>query len=224
MGMGAFTFGLAFSLSTYERWLVRRRPHELAWAISLAMFAVAALGLGFGAAFGWSSVTFRIFYLFGAVLNVPFLGLGEIFLLFGERVGKRSAYIVAAFSLLSVGVLVSSPLLHPLPLHALAQGSRVFGPLPRILAAVGSGGGALVVFAGTVWSLFRTRLARYRIANTLIATGTAISGASGLLNSVADQMTGFAVALTVGIAIIFAGFLVANSNAATIRSQVAQRR
>jgi hypothetical protein len=43
----------------------------------------------------------------------------------------------------------------------------------------------------------------------LIAAGTLVTGASGLLNSMFDKMTAFSVALSVGILIIFVGFLVA---------------
>jgi hypothetical protein len=46
-------------------------------------------------------------------------------------------------------------------------------------------------------------------ANVLIATGTLVTGASGLLNSVLGAMEAFAVTLVAGITIIFAGFLVA---------------
>jgi hypothetical protein len=82
----------------------------------------------------------------------------------------------------------------------------VFGVLPRVLAAVASGGGATVIVAGAVWSIARRRGV---VANLLIAIGTLVLGGSGLLNSVLGAMTAFAVALMVGIALIFAGYLVA---------------
>ena len=83
----------------------------------------------------------------------------------------------------------------------------MFGALPRIFAAVASGGGALVVFGGAFWSAVRRR--RLVVANSLIALGTAVTGASGILNSVADKMTGFAVTLVIGVTLIFVGFLTA---------------
>jgi hypothetical protein len=49
-------------------------------------------------------------------------------------------------------------------------------------------------------------------ANVLIATGTLVLGAGGLFNSVLDAMEAFAVTLLVGIALVFAGFLVATSS------------
>ncbi|MGZ4728982.1 MAG: hypothetical protein ACXWB2_14780, partial [Acidimicrobiales bacterium] len=48
---------------------------------------------------------------------------------------------------------------------------------------------------------------RLAAANLLIAAGTLILSAGGLLNSVVDEMNAFAISLVVGIAVIFAGFL-----------------
>ena len=49
--------------------------------------------------------------------------------------------------------------------------------------------------------------ARLAAANLLIATGTLVLSAGGLLNSVLDEMDAFAVSLVVGITVIFVGFL-----------------
>jgi hypothetical protein len=111
----------------------------------------------------------------------------------------------------AAGLITVAPFHAPLPVDRLPQGSEVFGPLPRIFAAVASGGGALVVFAGAAWSAVRYRGSRLTWANVLIALGTAITGASGLANSVLGEMTAFAVFLVAGIVVIFAGFLVAGA-------------
>ena len=210
---------LAFALSTLERWLDRRRRHELAWTVALAMFTLGAGALWLGASNGWNPATFRIFYLFGAILNVPFLALGTVYLLGGPRRGDRWAAGVALVGAFAAGVLAVAPLRGEVPAHRLPQGSEVFGPLPRALAAVASAGGALVVLGGAVWSAWRLRTGagrsqpgagRLALANGLIALGTLVLGASGLLNSVLGEMEGFAVTLTAGITILFVGFLVTN--------------
>ncbi|MDA8374789.1 MAG: hypothetical protein M0Z91_11195 [Actinomycetota bacterium] len=207
----AALFGLIFAMSTFERWLAKRRRHELAWSISLSMFATAAFALALGAQMGWNPVVFKTFFLFGAILNVPYLALGTVYLHFGQRIGDKVAAAVVLFSFLALGIMVATPLTHPLPLHQLAQGSKVFGPLPRIFAGVGSGLGAIVVFAGAALSFLRTNTGRFRISNALIAIGTAITGASGLLNSVFGAMTAFAVTLVIGIAVIYFGFVAATT-------------
>jgi hypothetical protein len=47
-------------------------------------------------------------------------------------------------------------------------------------------------------------------ANGVIALGTLVLGASGLLNSLLGDMQAFAVTLAVGITILFVGFLLAS--------------
>jgi len=211
LAVGAALVALAFGLSTFERWLVRRRQHELLWSVALAMFSVAAFALAAGAALGWSGASFRVFYLFGAIANVPFLAAGTVALLGGRRWGDPVGAGVALLAAFAAGVMATAGFTHALPHTQLAQGSHVLGVLPRVLAAMASGGGALVVFGGAAYSAVRRRHdRRLLLGNVLIAAGTAVLGASGLLNSVFDAMTGFAVTLVVGITVLFAGFLVAS--------------
>ena len=211
LASAATLVALAFAMSTFERWLARRRPHELAWSVALAMFSLASGALAAGAALGWGGPTFRLFYLFGAIANVPFLALGTVYLLGRRRTADLCAVGVVLLFAFSAGVVAVAPFTAPLPREELARGSEVFGPLPRVLAAAASGIGALVVIAGAVWSAARVRTARMVTANALIAVGTMVTGASGLLNSVLDEMDGFAVTLVAGISLIFAGFLVATT-------------
>jgi hypothetical protein len=208
VAVGATLVALAFACSTFERWLARRRRHELAWTFALALFVVAAAALAVGAGQGWDGATFRVFYLSGAILDVPFLALGTVYLLAGREAGDRAAVAVCLLGAFAVGVVVTAPFTAAVPRHTLVQGSKVFPVLPRVLAAVASAGGAAVIVAGSVWSMARRRAV---VANALIAGGTLVLGASGVFNSVLDAMTAFAVALTIGITLIFAGYLVATA-------------
>src|SRR5258708_24873397 len=130
LAVGAAIVARAFSMSTFEGWLERHRRHELAWSVALAMFVVAAGALALGAAAGWNGATFRVFYLFGAILDVPFLALGTVYLLAGPRHGDRWAAVVGLAGAFAAGVIVMAPFTPPLPPHCLPQGSPVFAPLP----------------------------------------------------------------------------------------------
>ena len=211
VAVGAALVALAFACSTFERWLAVRRRHDLAWSGALGLFVLAAAALAMGAGLGWDGPTFRAFYLFGAILNVPFLALGTVYLVWGTRIGDRVTLVVSLAAMFAVGVVVTAPFTAPVPRDTLVQGSLVFGVLPRVLAAVGSGVGAVVIAGGAGWSVVRRQRV---VANVLIAAGTLILGTSGLLNSVFDAMSGFAVTLLVGITVIFAGFLVATATPA----------
>jgi MFS family permease len=209
--VAAALVGLAFSFSTFERWLLRRARHELAWSLALALFTVAAFALATGSATGWSQPTFRLFYLVGAIANVPVLALGTIYLLGGEQRGDRAALGVGAFVIFATGVMAVAPFTHDLPRDTLAQGSAVLPVLPRILAAVGSGGATVVIIGGAAYSAWHFRRGRMVWSNLLIAGGAGILGTSGILNSVFDQITGFVVSLALGITVLFAGFLIAST-------------
>lgn len=197
----------AFALSTLERWIDRRRPHELAWTLALALFAGASAAQWWGATAGWGSLAFRAFYLLGPILSVPELALGTVLLLAPPAVGRAARTGVHAWALLATGVLLAAPLTGAIDPERLPQGSDVFGPLPRVLAAAGSGLGATVLVVGAVWSAVRRR---HAVANGLIAAGTVVLSLGGLFNSVADEMTSFALAHALGISLVFVGFLATN--------------
>jgi len=230
LAAAATLVSLAFACSTLERYLARRARHELAWTISLFMFAAASAALWVGSAVGWSPVSFRLFYLFGAVLNVPYLALGTVYLLATRRAADITAAAVSLLAAFASGVVVAAPLTASLPAEGLPQGSEVFGVGPRVAAAVFSGVSALVIFGGAAWSAYR--FARRRgvtvpagkisprrmaLANVLIATGTVVLSAGGLFNSVVDEMDAFALSLVIGISIIFGGFLLTTTRSHTGR-------
>lgn len=219
---------LAFGLSTWDRWLRRRRPHDLAWSVAMALFALGALSLWWAEARGWSSSSFRWFFLFGALTNVPWLALGTVYLLAGERIGHAVRWGVVLFTGVSAGVCWTAPMKAQVVSDEFPTAKTLFGVVPRVLAAVGSGVPALVIFAGAVWSaitLLRgntptlTRDARRRVVshrklssgNILIAVGTVVLSASGTFAGRLGQDRAFAVTLLVGIVVLYAGFFVSST-------------
>ncbi|MEY2417962.1 MAG: hypothetical protein QOG90_642 [Actinomycetota bacterium] len=208
LAAGAAALAAAFCVATWERWLLRRRRHELAWSVSFACYALASLALALGVAGGWNGFVFRLFYGAGAVATVPILAIGTVYLHYGRRTGDIVAAVTVILVAIGVGVVMASPFTHALPLEGIPQGSKLFPAGPRVFAAVGSGVGATAVIVGSVYSALRGRAA---LANTLIALGVAANGASGVLNSVVGETRGFVVMLAVGITLLFAGFLTATT-------------
>jgi hypothetical protein len=62
------------------RWRARRRLELAAWSGALLAYAAASGALAWGAAAGWDSRSFRVYYLFGGLLTAPLLGLGSLLL------------------------------------------------------------------------------------------------------------------------------------------------
>ncbi|MGZ4740857.1 MAG: hypothetical protein ACXVLM_16580, partial [Ilumatobacteraceae bacterium] len=227
LAAAATLVAVSFALSTLDRWLRRRSPHELAWSVSLALFAVGAGALWWAETRGWSLASFRIFYLCGAVLDVPWLALGTVYLLAGRVVGDVVRSWLVFVSGLAAGVVLFAPTRTGVSGKDLPTGKDVFGIAPRILAATGSGVAALVIIVGALWSAYR--LARHRrpamrgvhrsaqssghlvAGNLLIAAGTLVLSASGTMAGRLGKDTAFALTLLIGIAVLFAGFLVAST-------------
>ena len=144
-----------FAQATAVRWSRSRAPHQGAWTIALALFALASAALATGASTGWDEGTFRAFYLLGAVVNVPWLALGTIYLLWGRKVGDRVRLAVVLFTGLGIGAMLAAPMHGAIAADEIPVGKDAFDALPRALAGAGSGLGAVVVFGGAVWSAVR---------------------------------------------------------------------
>ena len=230
LAAAATLVALAFGLSTLDRWQRRRRDHELAWTISLGLFAAGGMSLWWAESHGWGTAIFRLFFLTGAVLNVPWLALGTVYLLAGQQWGNRIRTWLIALSGLATGVVLFSPTKVPVSGTELPQGSEVFGVAPRVLAAVGSGVPALVIIVGALWSAVRVARGRVpafgsgaqrnvslpkrlALGSVLIAAGTLVLSASGTLAGRLGKDRAFAITLVMGVTILFAGFLVASSGA-----------
>ncbi len=204
-----------FAQATLVRFTKDHRPQDRAWTIALVLFALGSAALAVGVSTGWDNGTFRLFYLFGAVLSVPWLAMGTVHLLVRPSRARRIETGLILLSGLAAGVLLTAPM-EAVHGTAIPVGKEVFGVFPRVLAAVGSGVGAVVIVVGAIVSA--VRFARNRtapgnggraLANVLIATGTLILSSGGLIQGVAGKDEAFVLSLAVGISVIYAGFLVA---------------
>lgn len=210
-----------FAMATFQRAAAGRGPHQWAWTVALVLFAAASTALALGASTGWDDGTYKVFYLCGAILSVPWLALGTVFLLFGGAVGRRVRGWLVFFSGLALGAILLAAT-EPVTGTEIPVGKDTFTQaLPRVLAAVASGLGATVIVVGALWSLARLLArddvpGRHRLAaaNALVALGTLVLSSGGLVQGFVGHDEAFALTLAVGIAIIYAGFLVADGSRA----------
>jgi len=200
----------AFAVAVLRQYAARRRPYQLAWGIALSMFTVASLALMAGVVAGWTPVSFKLYYLFGAVLNVPWLALGTVELLAGPA--ARRAYLAAltAFTLVSV-VLVALARVTAADLagRLLPEGKEFLPVAVRVLAVVGNSVGTLVVVGGAVASglaMRSRRDLRPRFEGTLlIALGVLLAASGGVLAFLASSDK-LALGLALGASVMYLGF------------------
>jgi hypothetical protein len=200
----------AFAVAVLRQYAARRRPYQLAWGIALSMFTVASLALTAGVVAGWSPVSFKLYYLFGAVLNVPWLALGTVELLAGPAARRAYLAALAAFTLVSV-VLVAMARVTAADLagRLLPEGKEFLPVAVRVLAVVGNTVGTLVVVGGAVASglaMRSRRELRPRFEGTLlIALGVLLAASGGVLAFLASSDK-LALGLAIGASVMYLGF------------------
>lgn len=206
---GAVVAG-AFATQLARQYAQRRRPHALAWTLALGLYAVGMVALAAGFDLGWSAGWFGLYWLAGALLNVPLLAVGQLHLLDPERAalwwtlgGLATVWAVAAVLMTPAesGGLAAADATGGIPLGADVYDEGLAWTVLRPLTM----GGALVVLVGSVWSGVASR----RAGVLLIALGVALSASSSSFVR-AGQDEFVAVVLTLGVAIMYGGFRAAS--------------
>lgn len=198
-----------FTLDLVRDLLGRRRPHTAAYAVGIGMFAAATWALVAGLQLGWSGSVYRTFFLFGAVLNIPFLALGSMYLVVGKRSGTAMALALGGFSAISVTLVTTVPFDRDLPVGGIP--TDIFPPPdtfgPRLLAAIGGGAGATILIVLALVSVVRLWRSNRRIVygNALILAGT-LAAAWGGTGVALGEAAGFALSLLVASVLLWAGY------------------
>lgn len=197
----------------------------------MSLFAIGAFALWWATTTGWSTGVFRVFFLSGAVLNVSWLALGSIALTADRRVTRLLTRALAMMSAFAIGVMTVAPTTSRITGDDLPRARDHFGALPRIMAAIGSGVPALVIFIGTAWSIvrllsrpepragmvqrtFTSSPGRLVASNALIAVGVVVLSASGSLAGRFGEARAFTVTLSIGAVLLFVGFMLPSARTA----------
>ena len=211
--LGAAGVSAVFAVLLLIQWAVRRRPNLLAWAVALARFAIASGAAAIGMLGEWTRAWYRTYYLFGAIINVPVLALGTIYLLGPRRVGHICAAVVAIASVYAAGAVFTSELnVVPFAAEGIPSAAAVMPDGVRTLSRYYSFAGFFVVVGGALWSawrLARTKQEHLRhlvTANVLIASGTFVVAVASIFARFGRGSV-FAIGLLVGVTMMFMGFL-----------------
>jgi hypothetical protein len=195
--------------------LKRPRPERVVWFVAFLVFAVAAAAEVVGATLGWNPALARVYYLAGAVLVVGLLALGEAYLLWPARmpaVAPGIALLIVAIAATAVwSAPVDSARLPAIGWHALER-----GPALVALSVSINAGGTLVLVGGALYSAFRSRAtagwSRRAASCLLIAAGAILVASGGTLTRLGLPEYLY-LAMSAGIAVIFAGVLLTRPTA-----------
>jgi hypothetical protein len=172
--------------------LARRR--RFAWAAALFSFAAATAAMAWGAAHGWDARSFRVYYLAGALLSAPLLGIGSL-LLWGRRWAAPAGLLYAG---LAVGVALAMPVHGTFDSTAVPRAQDHLDALPRVLAIAASSLGTLAVLVVAAATL-RNRPRQ----GVLIVAAVAAAGAGSALTQTA--VAAAAAAFAAAAALLYLG-------------------
>jgi hypothetical protein len=163
------------------------RARRVAWAGGLLSFAVAAGAIAWGSAHGWDAPTFRAYYLGGALLSAPLLGIGSL-LLWGRR---WAGALGLAYAGLAVGIAGAMPIHGAFGSTAVPRAHGHLDALPRVVAIAGSSLGTLAVVVVAAITFRRRPLAN---ALVVAAVGAAATASALTQTAVAAAAACFALA------------------------------
>lgn len=192
------------------RWRARRAPELLAWGGSLFAYALATAALAWGAAAGWDARSFRVYYLFGALLTAPLLGAGSL-LLWRRRWAGPLALVYTGFA---VGLMAG------IHVHGVFSGNTIpaaqdhLGLAARLPAIVANAAGTAAVVVVAL-ATFRGRPR----GNALILLGTALAAVGTALAGLGEAETAaFAAAAVV---CLYLGFIAPRAGTRPAKTQAA---
>ena len=195
LAFGAALLSFRLASLVASRWRATRRPELAAWSGALLAYAAASAALTWGAAYGWDSRSFRVYYLFGALLSAPLLGIGSLLLYGWKRIIAPALIYVG----LAVGIAISVPV-HGAFAESIpaAQDHLTFVPA-RLVAIVANSVGTLAVVAVAIVTIRRRPL-----GNGLILAGVAVAALGTALSGLGAAKT--AVFVVIAALLLYGGF------------------
>ena len=206
----------AFMVSVFRRYLHRRAPYLLIWAIGLFLYGIGTLsevilGLTF------SGIVLKLWYLCGAMLTAAWLGQGSLHLLIRQHgVALTLTGVLAAVSILAAFLVLQSPLSQGVsayrinqPISSQYQSILTQSGLIILLTILLNIYGTLALVGGALYSAYifwrKHVLFNRMIGNILIAAGAfgPAMGGTFIRIGLSDWMY---VAELIGVILMFIGF------------------
>lgn len=212
-----------FAFALFKQYRSRKRLSQLAWGVALAQYAIASVAVAAGIGGGWDPTLYRVYWVFGAMLNVPWLALGSIALLNKKAVTLASLALVAVGTLWGFVSVWSSDLQRAaLETEQIPKGSAVWcapddeeecEPARGLARTYSLPSFAIVVGIAAVSGRKRdgVRPPRDRVrGNWIIAAGVTLNAIAGFALIGKGRGGPFSVVLALSVTVMFVGFVLAS--------------
>ncbi|HUQ81701.1 MAG TPA: hypothetical protein VM076_11205 [Gemmatimonadaceae bacterium] len=200
---------LAFAGLVMGRWVERRSPHLLWWAIGMLTYAAGTITESTTTLFGWHEPVFRAWYITGALLGGAPLAQGSVYLHLPRRAANSLTIAVVTVIVIASACVVASPidynLVEPFRLTGKVlewRWVRLFSPFINTYAVLFLVGGAIA----SAVRYRRTRETYHRfIGNVYIAVGGILPGIGGAFTRFGHTEVLYVTEL-LGLLCIYAGY------------------
>lgn len=207
-GAATVAMGMEYSRS--------RRPHALCWTISLGLFAFASAALAIGESVGWSVWLYRVYYVTGGVLTVPWMALGAVWLFGPLRLARVGSWLTIGLTVVAFAIGFLAPIevdattTLPELKEALSRAT-----VARALAIVANAGGTPVAIylLMKASSTYRRKkvLPNKASGAIIISAGIGVAAVGGALAAMSSVVY-LAPSLAIGAVLMLAGFRRWNRN------------
>ncbi|MDH4118031.1 MAG: hypothetical protein OEX04_12435 [Acidimicrobiia bacterium] len=210
-GTTATLFAVDLALDAWRK----RTPHAMAYTAGMAAFAAATWALAIGDTTGWTSSSYRVFFLFGTVINVMLLAVGSMFLVVGRRAGHAFLLFTGAISAMATTLITTVPFVTELPASGVPD--DMWGPEvefgPTLFAVIGGAvGGTTIIILGLVSAIrFWRKNPRIVTGNAFIVAGTLAAASGGSQLGFLDEAATFELSLMAAALLIWIGYRVTRS-------------
>ena len=211
---------LGFGLTILEQYRQRRKPYQLIWSMGLLLWFIGSLMQFLHKVVGPQGGVLRLWYGSGAMLVPAYLGTGTLYLLAPRKIAHTFMGILLILTILGLLLVVTATLKKPLSdLEGEALTGRGFFPGGVVGLTISLNTYGTIALVGgalwSAWSFWRRRVMPHRVmSNVLIAVGAIAAGLGGLLDRMGTPEP-HAVALLIGIVVIYGGFLLSREVFAT---------
>jgi len=205
LAFAAALVSLRLSAKLVGRARAAPRGPFVAWAAALAAFAFASGALAWGAAAGWSDVSFRVYYLTGGILVVAYLAVGELLLVLPGRTVTRMAAATMLFLTFAAAAAVLAARVDGAELAragATPPNDALEGTWPKVMAIALNSVGTAVLLIGSIASARRRGDPR----PLLVAAGVAVIAAASTATR-AGSYALFALGQAAGVTLILLGLI-----------------
>ncbi len=208
---------LIFTILVWRQYAARKRMHQLMWGIAIALWTIGVAAELWTALQGsWSELTYRTYYVTGALLIPAWLGMGTLYLVISRTWADRILVGLVVLSVIGIGFMLFGPAdlskLNGVPVGNVPKGVYPFFPSQLILIILNTLGAAAFIL-GALWSAYHfmrmKAMGERAIATAMIAVGGLVVAVAHSLGAL-GEIELFRVSELVAIVLIFAGFILSS--------------